>query len=107
MDKKWILGVFVLSLILPGVANAQNEKDAGVKSYGVIHNIAEDREVEKVGGIYEPEGLDKYMKRKFDEVNVKMNAISVKIDALTASLKDIDAKINNLQPPPVDQEKKS
>jgi len=56
------------------------------KRYGVIYNIAEDRKVEKVGGIYEPEGIDKYMKRRFDVFDSKLDEINTKLAALDAKL---------------------
>lgn len=47
----------------------------GVRKLGVTHNIASDRKIENVGGLYEPEGLDKYMKRRFDDLETKISAI--------------------------------
>ncbi len=60
------------------------DKEEGIKKYGVIHNIAEDRQVIRVGGSYEPEGLDKYIKRQ--------------IDGLLLKITDLDAKIAQIQP---------
>ena len=65
----------LLVLLFPLAIQAQEQDEAGQRAFGVIHNIAEDRKIERVGGIYEPEGLDKYMKRRFDEVDARLNAI--------------------------------
>lgn len=78
---------------------ADENDNSGVVRYGVTHNIAEDRKVEKVGGIYEPEGLDKYMKRKFDDLEAKIEGLAEKIEGLTRSIKDIDSKVAQIKTP--------
>ncbi|MBI3306469.1 MAG: hypothetical protein HYZ84_01495 [Candidatus Omnitrophica bacterium] len=90
LHKKLLYGVLViLCLFLSGTAYAVDDDDAesGVVRHGVTHNIAADRKVEKVGGIYEPEGLDKYLKRKFDELGEKIDKLSQKVDALANASK--------------------
>jgi len=65
------------------------EKDRGVTRYGVTYNIAEDREIEKIGGVYEPEGLDKYMKRKFDELSSNLQRLDARLAALETRFSEI------------------
>ena len=67
----------------------QKTEIGGVTAYGVIHNIAEDRKIEQIGGTYEPEGLDKYMKRKFDELGARL-------DQMNHRIQNIETKISNL-----------
>lgn len=92
-------GILCLFTAGPVWADADENKNSGVSRYGVTHNIAQDRKVEKVGGIYEPEGLDKYMKRKFDDLEAKINGLAEKIEGLTRSVKDIDTKAAQIQTP--------
>ena len=73
-------------------AQDENGSDVGVKSHGVEQNIAEDRQVERVGGIYQPEGLDKYIKRKFDALNEKIETLENKVDQLSGELKKVTEK---------------
>lgn len=67
----------------------------GVKKHGVIYNIAEDRQVEKVGGIYEPEGLDKYMQRRFDAMDQRLSAIESQISQTRAEILKVLEEMNN------------
>lgn len=82
-----------------------SDKDVSVKKLGVSWNIAEDRKMERIGGIYEPEGLDKYMKRYFEQ-------LSAKVDQLTEQSKRLEKKIEELiskngQTPGAQQQKKN
>ena len=63
-------------------------KDESVKSLGVAWNMASDRKIENDGGLYQPEGLDKYMKRYFDQFNAKIDQLIERVDRLE---KKIDA----------------
>jgi hypothetical protein len=72
------LGMVMVAVYFAAYARAQS----GESRYGVIHNIAEDREVERVGGIYEPEGLDKYMKRKFDELHGRLDEMGERLKVI-------------------------
>ncbi len=76
-----------------GEDDDEEAHQAGLKKYGVIHNMADDRQVERVGGIYEPEGLDKYMKRKFDAVGSQIDALSSKIDQIEKKLDDLETLV--------------
>jgi hypothetical protein len=84
--------LLVLLLCVPCLAQAEDE-EGGQQKYGVIHNIADDRKVEKVGGIYEPEGIDKYMKRRFDAMDERLGAIEGQIAQISADVKDLGKKI--------------
>lgn len=99
MNRRMLAAYFIFALqvqlalyLIPSTyAEEIIDEDTGVRRYGVVHNIAEDRKVEKIGGTYEPEGLDKYLKRRLDEVNSKIDKLSQgvqvanqKIDLLTA-----------------------
>lgn len=74
-----------ISLLLIAAAGVSAQSN-GVKKHGVVYNIAEDRQVEKVGGIYEPEGLDKYMQRRFDALESRMSQIEDQIGKMHADL---------------------
>lgn len=94
LGKPWIaLGVVVLVVwVGAGAARPQEpegEEDVestGVKKYGFVHNIAEDRKLVKVGGVYEPEGLDLYLKRLFDGLSARLLRLEDKIDRLDKRL---------------------
>lgn len=66
-----------------------SDKDESVKWLGVAWNIADDRKMENINGRYEPEGLDKYMKRYFDE-------LSSKIDQLLEQGNRLEKKVDDL-----------
>ncbi len=90
------------TLSLGGPAFAE-DADQGVKKYGVVFDIASDRRVEKAGGIYQPEGLDKYIKRLTDDLAARITALEEsnkrngeKLDAALALLKD--QKIKEVPP---------
>lgn len=51
----------------------------GVLASGVIHNIAPDRRVEKIGGIMQPEPLDLYMKRLFEGLSKKLDQMDQRL----------------------------
>ncbi|MBI4550376.1 MAG: hypothetical protein HY714_05575, partial [Candidatus Omnitrophica bacterium] len=77
------------------VLGAQDETDEGVKKFGTVHNIAEDRKIEKIGGLYEPEGLDKYMKRLFEGVNARMDALEGQVSRVEKQLQEIHALLKS------------
>ena len=82
------LSIAISAIIVHAQDDAATEDvEAGVKSHGVVHNIAEDRQIERIGGIYQPEGLDKYMKRKFDAMSQKIGELENKVDQLTEEVK--------------------
>lgn len=69
--------------------------DGGQKKYGVVHNIAEDRQLERVGGIYEPEGIDKYMKRRFDALSDQIKSLDSRLSALESKTDEILKRMDN------------
>jgi len=87
------------SLVSPLSFAEEPSSDQGVKHNGVVFNIAKDRKIEKIGGIYEPEGVDKYVNRKINEVNDRIERLEVqvidsnkKLDAILKQLADDAAK---------------
>jgi len=85
-----IFGLLAAAGLILITAKGSEAQEGGQKKYGVIHNIADDRLVERVGGIYEPEGIDKYMKRKFDEV-------SAQIAGLERKMADVEQKLDSIE----------
>lgn len=96
----WLWMFVLASVLAPAAARAEDE--GGQKKYGVIHNIAEDRQVERVGGIYEPEGIDKYMKRRFDDLAAQMNSLDSRLAQMESQIEQILKKVEAL---PVDDKK--
>ena len=104
MTTRKLLAVFLFVFMLGSLAPSAlavmeaSEKDASVRKLGVSWNIAQDRKMENNGGIYEPEGLDKYMKRYFDDLSAKVEKLSAKIDKLSAQvtvLQELSTKKNS------------
>lgn len=87
MLKNIFLAIF-LFLALCSLALA--EEQVGVKSNGVTFNIASDRKIIKVGGVYQPEELDSYMKRRFDDIQIQLQQIQ-------QSQKEIKERIQNIE----------
>ena len=73
-----------------------SEKDVSVRKLGVSWNIASDRKMENIAGVYEPEGLDKYIKRYFDQLTEKVDELSMKVDQLSRKL-DQSTEAHNVQ----------
>jgi hypothetical protein len=65
----------------------------GVKSRNVIFDVSDDRRIEVKGGLQEPEGLDKYMRRKFDAVDEQLKQLSEKLDKMQVSMDDIQKRM--------------
>ena len=89
--KKACAVVFLSLLIgVPFCGYAQTQDlDEGIEKVGVIHNIAGDRLVENVWGIYQPEGIDKYMKRRFDQVEGDIAAVNAKLAAISKQIEGL------------------
>jgi len=85
------------ALIIFNPVQGQAIDESGVKLKGVVHNIAEDRLVERVGGRYEPEGLDKYMQRKFERLTAELESVSVKVDAMSRDIKEMKSMIEGMK----------
>lgn len=67
----------------------------GVQSHGVIHNIAKDRRVERIGGLYQPEGLDIYLKRHLDVIQTQMKQMENEMQQMREDLKVIRLALEN------------
>ena len=75
------------------------DQEQGVKVNGVVFNISKDRKIEKIGGVYNPEGLDKYVDRRLNEMNERLQTIethiaesNTKLDKLAEQLSAAAAK---------------
>ena len=94
-----VLGV---SVLLMGISFGSlvfadsTEKDSSVRKYGVAWNVAEDRKMENINGVYQPEDLDKYMKRYFEQLFTKVNELSVKMDSLSSQVVQLEVQIKGL-----------
>ncbi len=88
--------MFVLCFLASGYG--QEESETGVRHNGVVFNIAKDRRVEKVGGIYEPEGLDKYVDRRMSEISEKMQKLEGQVELLLKKLDEMNEKITRREP---------
>ena len=96
MSYRKVVAVFLMAVMM-GMSPAAwavmeaSEKDASVRKLGVAWNIAEDRKMENISGVYEPEGLDKYVKRYFDQLTAKVDELSSKIDKLSTQVAAMQA----------------
>ncbi|OQA51110.1 MAG: hypothetical protein BWY44_01246 [Candidatus Omnitrophica bacterium ADurb.Bin292] len=85
-------GAILFCLLSAGGLQAENyvsDKDESVKKMGVAWNIAEDRMIANYAGVYQPEGLDVYMKRHFD-------LFTAKLDQLSAEINQLQKKVDSL-----------
>lgn len=83
-----------------GVASAAtdySDKDESTRRIGVAWNMASDRRVENIAGIVEPEGLDKYMKRYFDQINSKLDAMANNLADLSKQVKEIGLLVEKIE----------
>lgn len=71
--------------------------DQSVKKVGVAWNIAEDRQIENDGGLYQPEGLDKYMKRLFEGLSDKIDRLAEQNQRLEQKIDSLIEKNNHLE----------
>ena len=76
-----------------GTAEEETEStesgDSGVKVKGFVYNIAPDREVKKIGGIYEPEGLDLYLKRHLDRLTSEIGQLQEDVGEMKKDIREI------------------
>jgi|GEM_PF-1806539 len=85
--KTGMLFILLLSNAMPLLFSAEENKNVGgVLSHGVVFNIAKDRKIEKIGGIYEPEGIDKYVERKVNELSERMAKFEAQLDQTNSKL---------------------
>lgn len=102
MKQKSILVVMialvVAAVLLVPTGYAEDDGPQGVKKYGVVHNMAPDRQVISVGGIYEPEGLDIYMKRQMDQIKAHLESLEGKLTKLEESVRLLSEDLNARRP---------
>lgn len=92
-----LIGVaMMMALVLFGAGETgfseEYERDAEeaqvAHTRGLRFHIAEDRQMQQIGeSRVEPEGLDMYMKRKFDALSAQLAQIQAKFDRLEESVK--------------------
>ena len=75
-----------------GLGFSESFSQEGVKSRGVIFNVAEDRKIDHVNGYQEPEAIDKYIKRKFDDVYSQLQTVNEKLDKIAAQLQAMNKR---------------
>jgi len=82
---------------LQGIAQVEEESTAvgGVKVKGVVHNVAEDREVKKIGGLYQAEGLDIYLKRHIDRLYLQMENLKNDVARVKQDVREMHAILTN------------
>src|SRR3989338_6041540 len=99
----WILTMVLVTGGFAHVSFAQNneienKKDSNIiKISGFEFNVAADRKIIKNGAYYEPEGLEFYFKRLFDELNGTIKKLSAKIDELEAEIKSLETALLSSQ----------
>ncbi len=82
-----VLFFVILSAMVVSRSSAYAEEEsAGVKAAGVVHNIAPDRKVEKIGGVMQPEPLDLYIKRLIDHLSEQISQLDQKLDRVASRL---------------------
>lgn len=100
-ERHWAV-IFGWGILLMGISFGSlvfadsTEKDSSVRRYGVAWNVAEDRKMENINGVYQPEDLDKYMKRYFEQLFSKVNELSVKMDRLSGQVAQLETQIKGL-----------
>jgi hypothetical protein len=75
---------------------ADDSEYGGVKAKGVVFNIAPDRQVINTGGIYEPEGLDIYLRRHIDRLYEEIGVLRDQVKELNQGIKEIRALVSKL-----------
>ena len=97
--NKFFIGC-LLSVIFSAVSTMAfadspvSSNDESVKRVGVAWKVAQDRKIENDGGLYQPEGLDKYMKRYFDQIMEKLDRLSEQNDRLEKKLEELTSKVS-------------
>jgi len=90
----WLLLIShaLLASSVAAAAEEAAEDEIGVRKYGVVHNIADDRKVEKIGGIYEVEGIDKYLKRRLDQVDERLLQLSEQLGSIEQKIENLNSE---------------
>jgi len=94
LPKYLFLCMVLVFVLCPREAFTEpTDEERGVTHNGVVFNIAKDRKIERIGGLYEPEGIDKYFERKMDEVKVRIAGLEEKLNESNKKLDDILIKL--------------
>ena len=96
--KKEIAFWVVLALMLVPIAWADENstnRSPGVKVNGVLIDMANDRKVDTVGGIAQPEDLSRYVQRKVNGVSDQVVALQNKVNRLEEQMNNILVLLNN------------
>ena len=81
------------------MTTATEDVEIGVRRQGVVHNIAGDRRVERVaGGLYEPEGLDIYLKRHIEQLAGQITHLETQVTEMKEDLRVIREAIIREEP---------
>lgn len=98
-----MMAIFLTGILLnaghAGILRADNgvsNQDESVKKLGVAWNIADDRKIANYAGVYQPEGLDVYMKRYFDQFTAKIESLTQKISQLSEQNNRLEKKVDDL-----------
>jgi len=93
ISRSRLLGAFFFAGVLFWIGGflpdslSADEESHGVLASGVVHNIAPDRKVEKIGGIMQPEPLDFYLKRLFEDLSKKMDRMDERLQTIEAAVR--------------------
>jgi len=89
-----VLGVLFFAAPHEGSGyGSSSENDASVRQLGVAWNMADDRKMENIAGVKEPEGLDKYMQRYFVQFGTKLDELSSKVDKLSQQVAQMNERL--------------
>jgi len=89
--------LFLAWLPLGSADDNSSNKDQGVKVNGVIFDMANDRRVETVGGIAQPEDMSKYVQRKIDGVNAQISSLQSKVDHMEEQMDNMLELLKNIR----------
>ncbi len=90
------LSFFFLFAAIPLIAGEKSSTDPEEAKLGVVFNMANDRKIEKTGGIYEPEGLDKYFSRRMDKMSEQIAGLEKQIGGMKGLLEEVLASHGEL-----------
>lgn len=97
-----LLKVFLILLLVGAVGKSAycettpEKVNGGIKHHGVVFNVADDRLIERIGGIYEPEGLDKYVQRRFDVIDKTLIDLGKSITEIKEELNEISLVLKKM-----------
>ena len=91
MKKKIVFSIFLILTLVPSALADENStnRSPGVKVNGVLIDMANDRKVDTVGGIAQPEDLSRYVQRKVDGVSSQVIALQNKVNRMESQMNDM------------------